>query len=457
MSIFINKRMVDIAMKSKNIKTYTELAERLSIDRTQLSNMLNKDYSPIRTNANKLMEELEMGIDDFLKEEISIKKIKYEQIGEQLGLDFDEVIYEDIDYIQENKKYKLDVFDELKEFQPKKNFIAVETFAGAGGLQLGLEKAKINTLAAIELDKFATETLRRNTAGVKILEEDINNIANNGLNKYISQNEIDSVDILSGGYPCQSFSYAGKRKGLADIRGTLFYPYSEILKQINPKIFIAENVKGLTTHDKGKTLYTMIKVFEKQGYIIYWNIFSAWDYNVAQKRERIFIIGIREDLKKKENTPFKFPAKLKYRPVLKDVLKDVPESPGMEYSDKKREVMKLVPPGGCWVDLPEEVAKEYMGKSYYSGGGKRGMARRLSWDEPSLTLTTSPNQKQTERCHPDETRPLRVREYARIQGFPDNWEFFGGVGNQYKQIGNAVPVNLAQYIGLSVNKYLSQF
>ena len=108
--------------------------------------------------------------------------------------------------------------------------------------------------------------------------------------------------------------------------------------------------------------------------------------------------------------------------------------------------MELVPPGGCWVDLPDDVAREYMGRSYFSGGGRRGMARRIAWDEPCLTLTTSPSQKQTERCHPDETRPFAVREYARIQSFPDDWEFVGKISEQYKQIGNAVPVENTAYI-----------
>lgn len=107
------------------------------------------------------------------------------------------------------------------------------------------------------------------------------------------------------------------------------------------------------------------------------------------------------------------------------------------------------------MDLPEEDQKVYMGKSYYSGGGKRGMARRISWDEPCLTLTCSPSQKQTERCHPDETRPFTVREYARIQSFPDSWEFSGGIGEKYKQIGNAVPVELARRIGLELIKSIN--
>ena len=112
--------------------------------------------------------------------------------------------------------------------------------------------------------------------------------------------------------------------------------------------------------------------------------------------------------------------------------------------------MELVPMGGYWRDLPIEIQKEYMGGSFELEGGKTGMARRLSLDEPSLTLTCSPAQKQTERCHPTETRPLTVREYARIQTFPDDWEFAGKLSSQYKQIGNAVPVNLAYAIGRSL-------
>ena len=129
---------------------------------------------------------------------------------------------------------------------------------------------------------------------------------------------------------------------------------------------------------------------------------------------------------------------------------NVPSSEGQKYPERKKEILDLVPAGGYWRDLPENIQIEYMKKSYYLGGGKTGMARRLSWDEPSLTLTCSPAQKQTERCHPSETRPLTVREYARIQTFPDDWLFSGSLTNQYKQIGNAVPVNLANAVGNSL-------
>ena len=129
---------------------------------------------------------------------------------------------------------------------------------------------------------------------------------------------------------------------------------------------------------------------------------------------------------------------------------DVPASEGQSYPEKKRQVLAMVPMGGDWRDLPVDVQKEYMGKSFYLGGGKTGMARRLSLDEPSLTLTCAPAQKQTERCHPVETRPLSIREYARIQTFPDEWAFAGNISSQYRQIGNAVPVNLAAAVGRSI-------
>ncbi|KZK07186.1 DNA-cytosine methyltransferase [Lactococcus cremoris] len=350
-------------------------------------------------------------------------------------------------------KYKWEEFREVKSVKPKRKYKVLETFAGAGGLALGLEKSGLSSVGAVELDKHAAQTLRINRPNWNVIENDISKVAEN-INDFV---KVEELDVLSGGYPCQAFSYAGKREGFADTRGTLFYPYSEILETLKPKVFIAENVKGLVNHDEGRTLETMIKVFESYGYKVHWNVLNSWNYDVAQKRERIVIIGIRNDLAEKEKIPFAYPKPQKYRPVLKDVLIDVPESPGIEYSEKKRKVIELVPPGGSWINLPEEVAKEYLGVSWFSGGGKRGMARRMSWDEPSLTLTTSPSQKQTERAHPDETRPFTTREYARIQSFPDDWIFSGGTSAIYKQIGNAVPVKLAEYVGKAVIEYLNQF
>jgi DNA (cytosine-5)-methyltransferase 1 len=165
--------------------------------------------------------------------------------------------------------------------------------------------------------------------------------------------------------------------------------------------------------------------------------------DVPQKRERLFIIATRKDL----NLQPIFPTENDYIISLREALKNCPASSGLIYNKRKYTIMKQVPPGGNWRDLPIEVQKEYMKNSYYQGGGRTGFAKRLSWDEPALTVTCSPAQTQTERCHPDETRPLTVREYARIQTFPDDWEFSKNLSSQYKQIGNAVPVNLAYHIG----------
>ena len=217
-------------------------------------------------------------------------------------------------------------------------------------------------------------------------------------------------------------------------------------------MFLFENVRGLLSHDKGRTFETISSVFESLNYQIQHKVLNACYYGVGQKRERIIVIGIRNDLA--DRIAFEYPIPDEKWTTLKTALKDCPKSIGETYSEKKKKVMDLVPAGGCWIDLPDEVARDYMKTSYYSGGGRRGMARRIAWDEPCLTLTTSPSQKQTERCHPEETRPFTVREYARIQSFPDSWTFTGTMSEQYKQIGNAVPVELARRVGVQIVKAL---
>ena len=335
----------------------------------------------------------------------------------------------------------------------KKKRTCIELFAGAGGLALGLELAGFEEVGLVEFDKTACETLRINRPKWNVIEEDIVEVSKRDLLKEFKIKK-GELDLLSGGYPCQSFSYAGKKLGLEDVRGTMFYYYAEFIRQLQPKMFLAENVKGLTTHDGGKTIQTMVDVFEELGYKVEWKVLNAWDYSVAEKRQRVVIIGIRNDLKEKVN--FEYPIPHDYKPVLRDVLKDVPESIGAKYPESKRKVFDLVPPGGYWRDLPDDVARDYMKSCYFMGGGRTGIARRLSWDEPSLTLTCSPMMKQTDRCHPDESRPFTTREYARIQSFPDEWQFSGKMGDIYKQIGNAVPVNLAKYVGLEIMKALDE-
>lgn len=337
--------------------------------------------------------------------------------------------------------------------EPENQYSVLELFAGAGGLAIGLEKSGLKCVALNEIDKWACQTLRLNRPNWNILEGDIKNF---DFTKYKNR-----VDMVTGGFPCQAFSYAGKKLGLKDARGTLFYQFARAVQEVNPALCIGENVRGLLSHEKGKTLEGMISILDEIGYnVVPVQILKAINYRVPQKRERLILVGVRKDIE----VDYQYPTPHRNIYNLEDALKkgelfnsDVPDSKGSTYPDYKKKVLDLVPPKGYWRDLPVELQKEYMGGSFYLGGGKTGMARRIGWDEPSLTLTCSPAQKQTERCHPDETRPFTVREYARIQTFPDNWQFSGSVAQQYKQIGNAVPVNLGVEIGYSVVKFLNTY
>ena len=312
-------------------------------------------------------------------------------------------------------------------------------------MSTGFIEAGFRPLLLNEINKKFCETLARNHPGAIIENKDMLKL---NLTDYKNQ-----VDVLMGGVPCQAFSQAGERKGLEDPRGQLIVEFNRLILECNPKVIIVENVKGLTTHNGGETLRGVVELFKNEGkYVVQTKILNSKDYEVPQKRERIFIVGVRSDIK----SAFEYPEPSKKNIILRDVLMDVPESIGARYPESKRAVFDLVPPGGCWVDLPKDVQREYMGeKCLASGGGKRGIARRMSMDEHCLTLTTSPCQKQTDRCHPLETRPFTVREYARIQTFPDTYMFEGGMGDQYKQIGNAVPVKLALAVGGQVKKLLS--
>jgi DNA (cytosine-5-)-methyltransferase len=332
-------------------------------------------------------------------------------------------------------------------------FRTIELFAGAGGLALGVEKAGFNTIGLIEIDKNACDTLKLNRPNWNIINENIATISSKDLEKLFSIKK-GELELLSGGAPCQAFSYAGKRLGLEDTRGTLFYHYALFLKKLQPKMFLFENVKGLVSHDNGKTHKTIIEVFKEEGYTIQEKLLNAWDYGVAQKRERLIIIGIRNDLVNKIN--FSFPIAHSYKPILRDILLDCPKSEGISYSKYKKNIFEFVPPGGYWRDIPENIAKEYMKSCWDMEGGRTGILRRLSLDEPSLTVLTSPSQKQTDRCHPIETRPFTIRENARCQSFPDEWEFSGSITEQYKQVGNAVPVNLAYEVALQIKEALEK-
>lgn len=332
---------------------------------------------------------------------------------------------------------------------------SIELFAGAGGLALGLEQAGFEHIGLVEFDRSATNTLILNRPQWNVVCEDIALTTQRDLEKEFNIKK-GKLDLLSGGAPCQSFSYAGKRLGLQDVRGTMFYHYATFLEKLQPKTFLFENVKGLLTHDNGKTFQTILRIFEEQGYKIFYKVLNAWNYGVPQKRERLIIVGIRNDLLNK--CTFTFPQKYEYKPIMKDVMLDInpPKDECERYSAYKEKIFALVPPGGYWRDIDPNIAKEYMKTCWFMGGGRTGILRRIGLDEPSLTVLTSPGMKQTDRCHPIEIRPFSYRENARIQTFPESWGFWGTLSQKYKQVGNAVPVNLAKEIGLEIKKTLEK-
>jgi len=325
----------------------------------------------------------------------------------------------------------------------------LELFAGAGGLALGLERAGFRAVALVENNKDAADTLRANRPKWNVRHESV---------ERVDWKEYEGVDVVSGGFPCQAFSYAGKGLGFDDPRGGLVFEMFRCIRETRPKVVLAENVPGLASHRKGQTLSEILRGLKKCGYgCSFARVVNAADYGVPQKRRRLLIVGVN-DSAEKLLLP-NFPPPLGRKVTIGEALEGCPPSPCMQYSDKKRRVLEMVPPGGCWVDLPDKIQREYMGTSYgHNGamGGRRGMARRMSWDEPSLTILCSPAQKQTERCHPEETRPFSVRESARLQTFPDEWRFEGGLASQYAQIGNAVPVKFGEVVGNYVKSLLKE-
>jgi len=341
-------------------------------------------------------------------------------------------------------------------------------FSGAGGLDIGLEMAGWNTLACIENNKDCQKTLQHNMPNSTIYSDvtsfDIADF------QWCKLRGIKDLELISGGPPCQPFSTAGKRLGLNDDRGKLFFNYANIIKELNPKFFIMENVRGLLSAavpngKPGSVLNSVIyPTFHLMGYELAAGLLNARNYGVAQNRVRFIMVGSRDHQLGSGGIswPNILPIEQLIKPTtdselkLKDVLtelNDIPEY--ISYSAKQSKIFKLVPPGGNWRSFDDEDFKrQIMGGAYQSTGGRVGFWRRLSYDTYSPTLTTSPIQKATGFCHPEEVRPLSVQEYARIQGFPDYWSFSGTTTSKYRQIGNAVPIQLGQSIGKVLLDYV---
>ena len=303
------------------------------------------------------------------------------------------------------------------------------------------------------------------------------------------------LDLLVGGPPCQSFSTAGRRQSVQDRRGTLLWRYLEFVVALRPKAFVMENVRGLMSaalfhrhiadrpekggatlaedEQPGSVMLKFVADLNEQTagqyHIDAFEVNSA-NYGAPQIRERVVFVGNsfgvevefpqpthgveatdpQHDLFMQAACPLRPWATL--RDAIGGLTEDKPEL--MDFSPRKKGFLTLVPEGGNWRSLPVGVQQESMGRAWHAKGGRSGWWRRLSWDFPCPTLVTMPNHSSTSLCHPNEVRVLSVREYARVQEFPDSWIFVGKTAEKYLQIGNAVPVRLGQVTASVVSELL---
>jgi DNA (cytosine-5)-methyltransferase 1 len=357
---------------------------------------------------------------------------------------------------------------------PRTNIVdnrdVISFFSGAMGLDIGLGLAGLDVKIGQDSDTSCVETMRAN--GHKVIPGDIRRIAPEQMLESAGLAPYEPF-LICGGPPCQPFSTAGKRRGIDDPRGSLFMDFIRMLDYIRPRFFIMENVKGLLSStvnrrgtnqndapgesrgNRSPALGIVLGEFRKLGYKTVYGLLDAVNYGVPQFRERFVLLGSRdgEDIFLPVPTHFQLHQNAGYRwATLGSAISGIEDAPGecAYFSEERMEFLKTVPAGGNWKNLAPDCVERAMGGAYKSGGGKVGFYRRLSYDEPSPTLVTSPVQKASMLCHPARDRPLSVREYARIQQFPDDWIFSGTVASKYRQIGNAVPVGLARALGESL-------
>lgn len=362
---------------------------------------------------------------------------------------------------------------------------AISFFTGAGGLDLGVHQAGFDIRLSVEIEKAYCDTLRASTDLGNVVRGDIMDYTYERVYEEAGLDLHEDVDLILGGSPCQSFSTAGKRQAFSDPRGQAMLKYADLVNEIQPKFFLLENVKGLLSvalkhrplNKRGPNFppleeeempgSALSHLLERLGnYSVKVEVINAADYGVPQKRERVFIIGVRNDL----DIEYEFPSSthnidgsngkkrwVSVGQVLANL--DVKEHHYMPYSEERLKYMKMIPQGGGnWRDLRaygEDLVKEAMGGAYESGGGKVGFFRRVNSMKPSPTLLTSPAQKSTNLGHPYENRPLSIEEYMAIQGFPKNYKVCGSLMQQYTQIGNAIPVLLAEVLGNSILQKLN--
>lgn len=361
--------------------------------------------------------------------------------------------------------------DVLKYRNNDGNRDVISLFSGAMGLDIGLGQAGLNVRIGQDFNPACVSTMKKN--GHDVIEGDIRDIQPS---VFLDATHLSPGEpfLVCGGPPCQPFSTAGKRLGINDPRGSLFMDFIRMIDHIRPRFFIMENVKGIMSaslrsdtrtvatepspsqeqqQHAATVLDVILSEFEKLGYKTVHGVLNAVNYGVPQFRERFILIGSRdnEEVFLPLPTHFQMHQDADYRwRTLQDCIKDLEYDCGdyTPFSKTRLDYLRMVPEGGNWRDLPPESIKQAMGGAV--NGGNTGFYRRLSFSQPSPTLVTSPTQKATMMCHPTQDRPLSIREYARIQQFPDDWEFTGTTAAKYKQIGNAVPVGLANALGKSI-------
>ena len=346
------------------------------------------------------------------------------------------------------------------------------------GLDLGLEKSGIETLLTCDFEKHCRNTITKNRPSLPVLDDILNYDADE-IRKIAGLKKNERVDLVVGGPPCQAFSTAGKRQSFNDPRGNVFLYYLEIIERIRPSYVVIENVRGLLSaslyhvpHDQrtsdyiptdeetpGSALWLVKDRLQSFGYNLSFNLYNSANYGVPQKRERVIIIGTLE----KEKVQYLQPTHSEqgtygltrwktFRSVTEDLIEG--EMSSLKFPEDRLKFYRMLKPGQYWKHLPSEELKiEALGKSYFSGGGKTGFLRRLDWDKPSPTLVTHPAMPATDLAHPKQHRPLSIEEYKRIQQFPDEWQLQGTLIQQYKQLGNAVPVGLGTAIGTAIRQH----
>ena len=359
--------------------------------------------------------------------------------------------------------------------QYKKKRPVISLFSGAMGLDLGLEAAGLNVVVALECNPYPIATIGRNRPSLPLIDRPIEDVSSNEILEAAQLMPGEAFAVI-GGPSCQVFSTAGRRRSLADPRSTMFKHFVRVVRDTQPEFFVMENVRGLLSaavrhrplkqrgpgfppleEDEmlGSAFRVVAETLRDLGYYCVFDVLNAADYGVPQTRQRLVIIGSRNGRKLRMPKPTHSPdddgGLPKWRTLgeaLNDLNEDNPDY--YHFCPAKERYLRLIPEGGNWRQLPEELRSAALGSAFRSWGGRSGFFRRLSRERPSPALTTRPDSKATTLCHPTELRPLTVGEYARIQQFPDDWVFKGSVRKKYEQVGNAVPIGLGRVIGNAI-------